>query len=227
MPHLVERLAARGLRLAWCRYEGDECATLAAALRQTRAAELPVLCFGGIGATPDDCTRQAAALAFDCPLHPHAEALALIEAQFGEQAYPTRVRMAELPRGSELIPNPYNRIPGFTLGRHHFFPGFPEMAWPMLDWVFAHHYPLSHALQAECSVCLPQAQESELCGLMEKLIERHPQARLFSLPHLGAENHVELGFRGPAAVIEPAFADLLRELERRRVVYRNIRRHDA
>ncbi len=222
LPHLIELLAARGLRLAWCRYEGDERAGLAAALRQTRAAGLPVLCFGGIGATPDDCTRQAAALAFERPLETHAEAPALIEQQFGEQAYPTRVRMAELPRASQLIPNPYNRIPGFTLARHHFFPGFPQMAWPMLEWVFERYYPHSYEAQSECSVQLPRAQESELCGLMEQLIERHPRARLFSLPHLGGENYIELGFRGPATATEPAFADLLAELERRQIAYRPI-----
>jgi molybdopterin-biosynthesis enzyme MoeA-like protein len=49
--------------------------------------------------------------------------------------------MADFPQGVALIPNPVNRVPGFSLGHHHFFPGFPDMAWPMLDWVLATHYP--------------------------------------------------------------------------------------
>ena len=46
------------------------------------------------------------------------------EARFGEEAYPIRIRMADLPEGSRLIPNPYNQIPGFSIGHHHFLPGF-------------------------------------------------------------------------------------------------------
>ena len=48
--------------------------------------------------------------------------------------------MGEFPVGSEIIPNPYNRIPGFSLRRHHFLPGFPQMAWPMMEWVLDTHY---------------------------------------------------------------------------------------
>jgi len=222
LPHLIALLGQRGLQIAWCRYEGDDPTRLVEALRQTRSSDLPVLCFGGIGATPDDCTRQAAAQAFDAPLVRHPEAVALIEQQFGERAYPTRIHMAELPGGSTLIPNPWNRIPGFSLHHHHFFPGFPQMAWPMLDWVLATRYPGTYAQVSEYSVRVSDVRESELCALMEALSARHPQARLFSLPHLGAENHVELGFRGQAGEAGAAFADLLRELDLQGLRYEHV-----
>ena len=97
--------------------------------------------FGGIGATPDDHTRQAAAAALGVPLERHPEAVAEIEARFGADAYPHRVLMAEFPAGASIIPNPFNRIAAFSVRDHHFLPGFPQMAWPMLDWVLATHYP--------------------------------------------------------------------------------------
>jgi molybdopterin-biosynthesis enzyme MoeA-like protein len=213
LSHLIEVLGERGVRLAWCRFEGDDGERLARALRETRDSAVPVFCFGGIGSTPDDRTRQAAAQAFDVPLVRHPEAVALIEQQFGEQAYPTRILMADLPEGCTLVPNVWNRIPGFSLQDHHFFPGFPQMAWPMLDWVLETRYPETYAVESEYSVKVRGVRESDLCALMEALSGRHPEARLFSLPHLGGENHVELGFRGQAQACVAAFDDLLRELD--------------
>ncbi len=48
--------------------------------------------------------------------------------------------MGMFPEGAALIPNPYNKIPGFSVGSVHFVPGFPVMAWPMIEWVLDTHY---------------------------------------------------------------------------------------
>jgi molybdopterin-biosynthesis enzyme MoeA-like protein len=219
LAHVIQVLAARGVQVAWCRYEGDDEDHLAVTFRQTSLARIPVLCFGGIGATPDDRTRQAAARAFEVPLVKHPQAVTLIEQQFGPEAYPVRIRMAELPEGCSLIPNPHNRIPGFSISGHHFFPGFPQMAWPMLEWVLDSHYPQRYASIVERSVQVRGMSESFLCGLMEALVERHPGARLFSLPRLGPDGYIELGFRGDAAAVETAFGDLVKELKARELSF--------
>src|SRR3954468_12991881 len=77
MPKVIELLAARGLPLSWADYVGDEPARIVAAV--TRAFESGDIVFscGGIGATPDDHTRQCAAkaLGLELELHPRAEAL--------------------------------------------------------------------------------------------------------------------------------------------------------
>ena len=109
--------------------------------RFVRAAAISCLRFGGVGATPDDHTRQAAALALGVPLERHPVAVAELEAQFGAAAYPHRVLMAEFPAGASIIPNPVNRVASFSIRNHYFFPGFPQMAWPMLDWVLATRDP--------------------------------------------------------------------------------------
>jgi molybdopterin-biosynthesis enzyme MoeA-like protein len=218
LQHVIETTAPRGMQVGWCRYAGDERGALAQTLRQTRLDSIPVFCFGGIGATPDDQTRQAAAAAFDTGLVPHPGAVAMIEQQFGERAYPTRIHMADLPEGCALIPNPYNRIPGFSIDKHHFFPGFPEMAWPMLEWVLDTCYAGRREPVAEYSVKVCDVSESDLCGLMETLVERHPGARLFSLPRLQPERSVELGFRGQPDAARRAFDELRRELATRGLV---------
>ena len=217
LAHVIRRLAPRGLRVAWCRYVGDELQELAAHLQQSRAATTPVLCFGGIGATPDDCTRQAAALAFDRPLVLHPEAAASIEAHFADDARPYRMRMAELPQDCLLIPGPHNGIPGFTLCGHHFLPGFPQLAWPMLDWLLENRLPAPGEPLHERSIRVGGVPESRLLPMLEQLGRRHAGVRLFSLPRLGETSSIEIGFRGDEAAVTLAFADLLAEINARRI----------
>jgi molybdopterin-biosynthesis enzyme MoeA-like protein len=218
--HVIETLRARGHTIAWYRVVADDSNALCKTLRQSQQDCVPVLCFGGIGATPDDNTRQAAAQAFGCRLQVHAEALALIESRFGAAARPNRVRMAELPEGCLLIPNPRNRIAGFTLYEHHFFPGFPDMAWPMLDWVLERYYPrCASSMVYESSLRVFGVPESELLDLMERMTLDFPAARLFSLPRLGDPVSIELGFRGERRVVDAAFACLQSELTQRRLLF--------
>src|SRR5262245_21611800 len=134
----IATLVARGLQISCSEYLRDDPELRSATFRRTFASGDAVVSFGGIGATPDDHTRAAAARAAGVPLRLHPEAEAEIRARFvadPKGVTPQRLMMGEFPEGSEIIPNPYNRIPGFIFRNHHFLPGFPEMAWPMLAWV--------------------------------------------------------------------------------------------
>ncbi|MFI9653305.1 competence/damage-inducible protein A [Guyparkeria sp. GHLCS8-2] len=214
---VTERLAARGLVVDWAQFLPDRKVTIIDLLRRSRADGATVFCFGGIGATPDDLTRACAASAFGRPLVRHPEAVALIEAQFGEQAYPKRILMADLPEGAALVPNPFNRVPGFALERHFFLPGFPEMAHAMLDGILAGPLAdLGDAAYVERSVWLVDTPESELVDLMEAFCAAHPTLRLFSLPVLSAERRLlELGFKGDRGEVERAMAALVSALGER------------
>ncbi|MBB5203677.1 molybdopterin-biosynthesis enzyme MoeA-like protein [Inhella inkyongensis] len=198
VPKLIELLAARGLELDWARYVRDGLQAQAAALRAAWASGDAVFCCGGIGATPDDHTRQAAALALGVALQPHPEAQALIRARAAEMAaekgepapddaHPDmrrRLEMGVFPAGSTLIPNPYNRIAGFSLGRLHFVPGFPVMAHPMMAWVLDQHYAHLHRPVgvAERSCIVQNAFEAQLTPLMEDIEARFAPVKVFSLP---------------------------------------------
>src|SRR5690606_13801254 len=128
---VVELLGARGLKLSWAELLPDDRATLAAALRRSFASGDIVFSCGGIGGTPDDHTRQAAAEALGLPLalHPEAEqAIALRSAEMAAKGQGTadmgtpenqqRLQMGMFPQGCEIVPNPYNRIPGFFVRDH-------------------------------------------------------------------------------------------------------------
>lgn len=204
---LRELLDGRGFALSWCLYLGDDPAQITASLCTTFAQPgVTVFCFGGIGATPDDYTRQCAARAAGVDLYRHPDAIAEIEAQYGASAWPLRVLMAELPRGSTIIPNPFNRVPGFSLRSHHFLPGFPEMAWPMVEWLLDTHHSTSAArFERERAIFVLGAFESLLLDLMNRCVAGFPAAKLFSLPTVGrADRRIELGVRGEPEAVEQA-----------------------
>src|SRR5688572_32781043 len=133
LSKVISLLGARGLSLSWARYVGDDRSRITEALRHAFASGDVVFSCGGIGATPDDHTRQCAAAALERPLalHPRARELILermrdVAVEQGVVFEPERadnvhrLNMGVFPEGAEIIPNPYNKIPGFSVGDVHF-----------------------------------------------------------------------------------------------------------
>lgn len=215
---LIEILAQYGLSLSYAHYLGDDPALIASTLKQTFATDHIVFSFGGIGATPDDYTRQSAAAALGVALHRHPDAVAEIEARFGAEAYPKRVLMAEFPIGSTIIPNSFNRIAAFSCGDHHFLPGFPEMAWPMITWVLETKYTtLFHQTPfAEEIILIERAGESDLLDAMNDIVKRFPMIKLSSLPQFLATaaggRIIEMSIRGDPAAVPSAMAELKQQI---------------
>ena len=235
LSKVIELLTARGLLLDWARYVGDDTDQIAAVLREVFATRAIVFCTGGIGATPDDCTRQAAAAALGVPLQLHAEAKRLIQqrqqAVAQEKGQPweperadnlQRLKMGEFPAGARIGPNPYNQIPGFACSGPggatvYFTPGFPVMAWPMIAWALESEPALAApgAGWREHSVIVFDTPESVLTPLLEQLQNTHPAIHIFSLPsvdHPDYGPHIDLGVKGPPQATEVAFGDLLKLL---------------
>lgn len=224
LAKLIELLGARGLKLAWARYVGDDGGRLVQTLRESFASGDSVFSFGGIGATPDDRTRQSAAAALELELALHPQAEAAIRARFGDQITPHRLQMGVFPVGSEIIPNPYNQIPGFSIRNHFFVPGFPVMAWPMVEWVLDTHFAALHHAEdyVEQAIIIDDAYEGQLIELMERITAAYPDATLFSLPTVAGEGGtrtVELGMKGAAARVEAAMAEIRAELAARGFVW--------
>jgi len=219
---VIELLAVRGLHLDWSLYLGDDRRRLTGMLSLTLKTEDVVLCFGGIGVTPDDHTRQAAAAAAGVPILLHPEAEAEIRARFAETSTEVtrdRLQLGEFPAGSRIIPNPYNRIPGFSLGKHHFFPGFPQMAHPMLEWVLDTYYRDRFHLvpETEQAILVWEGNEGALLGLMRHIEAAHAGLAVFSLPSFGdadRRRHIELGVRGDPAQVPAAMAEMRAEVSR-------------
>ena len=211
----IESLKVRGLDLAYANYVGDEPARIVTALKQSFATDHIVFSFGGIGATPDDYTRQCAAAALAVALHHHPDAVAAMAAKANFELTPNRLKMAEFPVGSTIIPNPYNQIAAFSVGDHHFLPGFPEMAWPMMEWVLETNYRhLFHQTPfAEEIIVVREAGESHLIDAMERIVTGFPTTKLSSLPqHLPHGRIIELSIRGDPNAVPFAMAQLKTEV---------------
>ena len=235
LPKIIELLKARGLSLDYAEYLGDDPQRITAALTRAFASGDVVFCTGGIGATPDDHTRQCAAQALGVPLALHTQAKELIEQRMQELAHEQgrvydpeqadnlhRLNMGVFPQGAQIIPNPYNRIPGFYFvgkgGGVYFVPGFPVMAWPMIEWVLDTHYRSFFTAEAwlERSVIIFGAMEATLTPLMEAIEREHACVKVFSLPsvdHPQFGRHIELGVKGAPGQVMPAYMALLEGLK--------------
>ena len=232
LPAVIERLQARGLQLEYADYVGDSPPRITASLRRAFQSGDLVFSCGGIGATPDDHTRQCAAAALEVPLLLHPQARELIQqrmqdvaAEQGTAFEPDRpdnlhrLNMGVFPAGAHIIPNPYNKIPGFSCGHVHFVPGFPVMAWPMVEWVLDTYYAhLCHrSTWVEKSVIVYGAMEATLTPLMEEIEQLFPGVKVFSLPsvdHPEYGRHIELGVKGAAPGVDGAYAALMSGLGR-------------
>ncbi|MFZ4537626.1 competence/damage-inducible protein A [Propionivibrio sp.] len=224
---ITKLLGARGLRLSWAEYLGDERERIAATLRRSFAAGDVVFSFGGIGNTPDDHTRQAAALALgvDLVLHPDAERE--LRARFGADLNDVRLLLGTFPRGVDIVPNPFNRIAGFCVRDHYFLPGFPQMAHPMAEWALDTFYPhlfnLNPSVDKAFLLTGPNAYESALLDLMQRIVADYPALRLFSLPSVGDDGqrrHLELGVEGELSLVDQVMEDIRQEIERRGIGWR-------
>ncbi|MEO5793966.1 MAG: molybdopterin-binding protein [Rhodoferax sp.] len=227
LPKVIELLAARGLQLSYADYVGDDPARITSTLQRAFASGDVVFSTGGIGATPDDHTRQCAGTALGLPLALHPRAEEMIRERMQDTARdqglpyePThpdnihRLNMGMFPQGAQIIPNPYNKIPGFSMGHVHFVPGFPVMAWPMVEWVLDQYYStwFQKAAWVEKSVIVFGSMEATLTPLMEALERQFEGVKVFSLPsvdHPEYGRHIELGVKGTPELVAHAYPALL------------------
>ena len=231
MPKLLELLKERGLQLSWAQYLGDDPARIINTLKSSFASGDVVFVTGGIGSTPDDHTRQCAAKALGVDLYLHPQAKDLIGQRIVEMAEGDpvkadinsplnlpRLRMGEFPQGADIIPNSYNKIPGFSIREHYFTPGFPVMAGPMMVWVLDTFYKAYfHQIDyVEKSFIAAGAMEATITPLMEEIEKKYPEIKVFSLPSVGdptkegilSQRHMELGVKGTAEFVEIALKEL-------------------
>ncbi|MCW2310510.1 competence/damage-inducible protein A [Rhodoferax antarcticus] len=227
LSKVIELLKARGLALDHAEYVGDDPERITAVLKRAFESGDVVFSTGGVGATPDDHTRQCAARALGVALALHPQAKELIKQRMQDMALEQgkvydatavenlhRLNMGIFPLGARVIPNPYNKIPGFSVAQVHFLPGFPVMAWPMIEWVLDTQYAHLFQTQAwlERSVIVMGAMEVTLTPLMERLEQQHPGIKVFSLPsvdHSQWGRHIELGVKGAPELVASAYAALM------------------
>jgi len=180
-----------------------------------------LFCFGGIGSTPDDLTREIAADVFTKqPLKVHDNFLHDILERFGDAAYPHRIHMANLPQNAELLFNPINNMSGFSLhDKYYFVPGFPSMAHPMISAVIEKSY--SKRVEKFRLTLLADTSEETLMNIMKILPDT---IELSSLPmFVNARPKVELSISSlNEKEVQKYFEIFENELENKKINYKLI-----
>ncbi len=212
MEHSIKVLKKFNLHANHIQYLGDDLNLISSHLRYSfntyNKINDAVFCFGGIGATPDDKTRQACALALDVKLilHPDAKNLiverikimqkqSLAPLDLNHSDNIQRLKMGEFPLNANIIPNNFNNIPGFSIKNHFFLPGFPSMSWPMLEWILANklnHLCNPDDAEISLSCIVPLIPESTLAPLLFRIEEEFNYIKTYSLPSLGEKEEIDV-----------------------------------
>lgn len=218
---LLSELLKRGHELKASFIIKDEPSFIADIFELIKKDEESVMfCFGGIGATPDDYTREVAARVFTEGGMEHNQTVVdIIVARMGERAYPDRINMAYLPKGAGLLSNPVNQIPGFYLEKRFFFmPGFPQMAQPMiveaLDKFYGEAAPkFKKTFTAFCS-------EGDIVDIMRTL---PPSVEFSSLPIMDGEKRAtEIYLASPSScVVEDVYEHFVTLTEKKGFKWRD------
>ena len=189
---------------------------------------------GGIGTTPDDLTRLASAKAFGSELEPHQGAIKLIMKRCSEmeiELTESRLEMGNLPQRASIIPNPISGFPGFSINHCHFLPGFPDMAYSMMDWVLDNNYSdyFQTFYEYDFSYRVSGIYESSISRFLLSLQDKYPNFSIYSLPSLTSVGKdkskvtLELGFKvgweafnrmGIDDIVDVAKKELKEEIER-------------
>jgi molybdopterin-biosynthesis enzyme MoeA-like protein len=174
--------------------------------------------FGGIGATPDDLTRENAAEVFtNNPLQRDKEFERDIIERCKEEAYPYRIHMSDLPQNSKLLFNPINNMSGFSLEDRYFFtPGFPQMAHPMISSVIKELF--SKSVKKYRFTLLAQTSENSLIEVMNIIPKNIELSSLPILNNDGASVEISLCFEDEECV-KRYFQHFIEHLEKLDIKY--------
>jgi molybdenum cofactor synthesis domain-containing protein len=191
VAQLAVWLNEQGIRLAEVRIVPDEAERIVETVNDLRARHDYLFTTGGIGPTHDDITFDAIAAAIGVPVVIHPEARAILEDYYRDRPgglNESGLRMARVPDGAELLPNPTSGAPGVKLGNVYILAGVPHIAASMMD-------ALTGKLEGGrpmFSVTIgSRAAESEVADLLRETEAAHPGVAIGSYPffkegHYGA-----------------------------------------
>ncbi|WP_421990099.1 competence/damage-inducible protein A [Qipengyuania sp.] len=175
-------LQVQGIRLSEVRVVPDVIERIVEAVNALREAYDYLFTTGGIGPTHDDITVDAVAEALGVPVVIHPQARALLEKYYSGKPgglNESRLRMARVPEGAELIPNHMSGAPGIKLGNIHLMAGVPHITAGMLDALTGTLEGGAPLLSETVGCWTP---ESEVADILRQVEQAHLECQLGSYP---------------------------------------------
>jgi molybdenum cofactor synthesis domain-containing protein len=181
---IAKYLGTQGVDLLEARTVPDVQEEIVAALNALRQRYDYVITTGGIGPTHDDITADAVAAAFGVGVEEHPEIIAMMESRWGpDQMTGARRRMARVPIGGELVKNPLQGPPGFTIGNVFVLAGVPQIMRGMLEDVGPRLK--GGAVVISRTVRVEGQGEGVIAEPLERIAKAHPAMSLGSYPFYG------------------------------------------
>jgi molybdenum cofactor synthesis domain-containing protein len=177
---IAKYLGVHGVDLCEARTVSDVMEEIIAALNALRARYDYVITTGGIGPTHDDITADAVAAAFGVELYEHPEILEMMASRFGAELNAARRRMARVPVGGDLVKNPVQGPPGFTIGNVFVLAGVPVIMRGMLEDVGPRMR--TGVVVLSRTVRVEGTGEGAIAGPLEAVAKAHPAMSLGSYP---------------------------------------------
>ena len=175
-------LNEQGIRLAEVRVIPDDTMRIADTVNELRATYDYLFTTGGIGPTHDDITVDAMAVAFGVPVIVHPDARKILEDYYSDRPgglTEARLRMARVPEGAELIPNPMSGAPGVRIENVFIMAGVPNIAASMLEALTG---KLEGGKPVVSITVGARAPESDVADLLRETEEANPGVAIGSYP---------------------------------------------
>ena len=177
---IAKYLGVHGVDLCEARTVSDVMDEIIAALHALRERYDYVITTGGIGPTHDDITADAVAAAFGVELYEHPDIIAMMTARWTGELNAARRRMARVPVGGELVKNPVQGPPGFTIGNVFVLAGVPVIMRGMLEDVGPRMR--TGAVVLSRTVRVEGTGEGAIAAPLEAVAKVHPDMSLGSYP---------------------------------------------
>jgi molybdenum cofactor synthesis domain-containing protein len=183
--YIADYMTAIGIRLREVRVVPDIEDEIVSAINALRKKYTYVFTTGGIGPTHDDITADAVARAFGVPIDVDERAVAMMRERYAPgDLTETRLRMARIPEGAELIENSVSRAPGFMIGNVIVMAGVPRIMQVMLDNVAPRLKTGAKLLTRTVRVERPEGDVAPGLGRVQN---EHPEVQMGSYPFFAKE----------------------------------------
>jgi molybdenum cofactor synthesis domain-containing protein len=181
LAFLAQGLNDVGIRLREARVIPDDRTVIVSTINEVRRGFDYVMTTGGIGPTHDDITAQCVADAFGVALIVHPEARRLLETHYPPgHLNEARMRMAMVPEGAVLLPNPISRAPGFQIGNVYVLPGVPSIMQGIFEQL-KHRLVGGEKVLSRSVSC--QLSEGALARDLAALQDRYSDVEIGSYPY--------------------------------------------
>jgi molybdenum cofactor synthesis domain-containing protein len=180
---IAEWLTSHGIRLIEVRVVPDIESAIISAVNEMRGRVTYLLTTGGIGPTHDDITTESIAKAFGLSVEVNEEARKILISQYGGETGLTqsRLKMAMVPKGAELIENPVSGAPGFRVENVFVMAGVPRIMQAMMDDI-ARKIESGPPILSNTISCQGMS-ESLIAAELERVQEKYPDIEIGSYPH--------------------------------------------